>query len=111
MTAPHPVPMVPGWHVHKDGSMLVARRATGLTEYMRAYGALDEIRVRDLGELWVLCDAQTRLAERLATAEWLAPRTELLQPAADPAARERGHADGGGTGLRRGPSGAAAGRT
>lgn len=75
MSVPPPVPGIPGWHVHTDGDVLVARRATGLTQYMIHYGALLEIRARDWGELWILCDAQTRLAERLATAEWLRPET------------------------------------
>ena len=69
--------MVPGWHVHRRDGVLVARRSVGLTANMRAYGALDEVSAHDIGELWVLCDAQTRLAERLATAEWLQPRVEV----------------------------------
>jgi hypothetical protein len=105
MNAPHPVPMVPGWHVHRDGAELVARRAVGLTAYMRTHGAMDEIRAHDAGELWVLCDAQTRLAERLATAEWLGPRTEAHHQTADPAA-EGGRTGGGGAVARR-ASGAA----
>jgi hypothetical protein len=110
MSAPHPAPIVPGWRVHRDGAALVARRAFGLTAYMRAYGALDEIRARNEGELWVLCDAQTRLAERLATAEWIGPRAEMIPQTTDPAASERGRTGGDGAGSRRDPSGAAAPR-
>jgi hypothetical protein len=79
ITMSGPVPMVPGWHVHNDDGMLVARRLHGLTEYMQRHGALPEVEARDWGELWMLCDAQTRLAERLATAEHCHPRITPLR--------------------------------
>ena len=73
MTTP-PVPLVPGWDVHDDDGLLVATRRAELTEYQRMYGALAEVAVRDKAELWIICDAQIRLAERLATAEASRPK-------------------------------------
>jgi hypothetical protein len=66
-----PIPLIPGWNVHIDNGWLIACRAHGLTEYMRGWGALDQLCASSPAELMVLCDAQTRLAERLATAQWL----------------------------------------
>jgi hypothetical protein len=73
-----PIPFVPGWDVYNDDGLLVATRKTKLSEYQRAFGALMEVAARDLGELWMLTDAQTRLAERLATAEGLHPKITPL---------------------------------
>ncbi|MFD0538630.1 hypothetical protein ACFQY7_37790 [Actinomadura luteofluorescens] len=42
-----------------------------LSDYQLLNGCLEEIVAADEGELWLLCDAQTRLAERVATAERL----------------------------------------
>lgn len=64
-----PVPPIPGWHVDHDEHNLVANRLSPLSEYQREYGALDQVDARSMGELWMLADAQTRLAERLRTAE------------------------------------------
>nr|BFE33164.1 hypothetical protein GCM10010200_054150 [Actinomadura rugatobispora] len=62
-----------------------ATRSRELTAYQRAWGALPEVQAASQGELWVLCDAQTRLAERLAVAEAQRARTgpppELPWPA------------------------------
>jgi hypothetical protein len=73
-----PAVTVPGWDVVVDDGLYVATRCGSLTEYQRSYGALSEIAVRDSGELWLICDAQTRLAERLATAEASRPRVAYL---------------------------------
>lgn len=66
-------PVIPGWDVIVDpddsSAHLLAVRKAQLTIYQRQYGAMLELSARDEAELWVLCDAQTRLAERLATAE------------------------------------------
>lgn len=64
-----PVPPIPGWEISHDENTLIADRLTKLTEYQVEYGALPQVYARTAGELWMLCDAQTRLAERLHTAE------------------------------------------
>lgn len=79
VTAPHPIPMLPGWDVEDHDGLLVAGRKYELSEYAKEWGALDEVSARDAGELWILCDAQTRLAERLATAENCHPRVKPLR--------------------------------
>ena len=79
VNVPHPIPMIPGWDVDNDDGQLIARPKHELTEYMERWGALNEVHARDPGELWVLCDAQTRLAERLATAENCHPRVKPLR--------------------------------
>ncbi|TDC76311.1 hypothetical protein [Actinomadura sp. 7K507] len=48
----------------------VARRLAELTDYQTLNGCLGEVQARDEGELWLLCDAQTRLSERVALAEF-----------------------------------------
>ncbi len=75
---------IPGWGITEDGGLLVAVRQGGLSEYQRRYGALAEVDARDEGELWILCDAQTRLAERLGTAESAAPKVLHLREATAP---------------------------
>lgn len=60
---------VPGWAVRWDDGDFIATRETPLTSYQMHFGALEEITCSDAGELWLLVDAQTRLAERLTTAE------------------------------------------
>lgn len=60
---------IPGWSVSVDDGLYEAVRQADLTEYQTRYGAAATVEARDEGELWILCDAQTRLAERLATAE------------------------------------------
>jgi len=76
-------PVIPGWDVIIDpddaSAHLVAVRRADLTKYQRIYGAMAEMTARDEGELLLLCDAQTRLAERLATAE-AAVRPRNLKP-------------------------------
>jgi hypothetical protein len=61
---------VPGWHSEPREGGLVARRLGRLTDYQLDNGCLTEVTAKDQGELWVLCDAQTRLAERIALAEY-----------------------------------------
>ncbi|MBA9005006.1 hypothetical protein [Thermomonospora cellulosilytica] len=63
------ITFAPGWHADRHENGWVARRKGDLTEYQRANGCLAEITATDLGELWILCDAQIRLAERVALAE------------------------------------------
>ncbi|TDE22045.1 hypothetical protein [Actinomadura sp. 6K520] len=62
---------MPGWHGERSDHGLRATRMTPLSDYQLLNGCLDEIVAADEGELWLLCDAQTRLAERVATAERL----------------------------------------
>lgn len=62
---------MPGWHGERSEQGLKATRVTPLTDYQLLNGCLEEISALDEGELWLLCDAQTRLAERVATAERL----------------------------------------
>ncbi len=68
--------LIHGWDVAEDDGLLVAVRQGALTEYQVRYGAAGSVEARDEGELWIVCDAQTRLAERLATAEGLATRAQ-----------------------------------
>jgi hypothetical protein len=74
---------IPGWTITEDDGLLIAVRQGKLTEYQRRYGAIDEVDARDEGELWILCDAQTRLAERLGTAEDAAPKVKHLHKVID----------------------------
>ncbi|WP_433475251.1 hypothetical protein ACQPZP_42430 [Spirillospora sp. CA-142024] len=62
---------MPGWHSERSSRGLRATRVTPLSDYQLLNGCLEEIVATDEGELWLLCDAQTRLAERVATAERL----------------------------------------
>ncbi|GAA1818371.1 MULTISPECIES: hypothetical protein [Actinomadura] len=62
---------MPGWHSERSGDGLRATRVTQLSDYQLLNGCLEQIVAADEGELWLLCDAQTRLAERVATAERL----------------------------------------
>ncbi|MVZ99259.1 hypothetical protein F8568_002415 [Actinomadura sp. LD22] len=62
---------MPGWHGERSERGLKATRVTPLSDYQLLNGCLEEITALDEGELWLLCDAQTRLAERVATAERL----------------------------------------
>ncbi|MEO5876340.1 MAG: hypothetical protein ABIS86_11745 [Streptosporangiaceae bacterium] len=66
---------IPGWDVTEVDGLLTAARQVELTEYQRTHGGVGRIDAHDEGELWLLCDAQTRLAERLATAEQVAKRS------------------------------------
>lgn len=67
----------PGWDVSDDDGLLIAVRRGRLSEYQKKYGALAELEARDEGELWMLCDAHTRLAERLMTAEVTARTAQM----------------------------------
>lgn len=75
---------IPGWDITDDDGLMTAVRQAKLSEYQRLYGALAEVDARDEGELWILCDAQTRLAERLSTAESAAVKVRHLRAAAAP---------------------------
>lgn len=66
----HSIP-VPGWSISWEDGDFVAVRQTSLTSYQVHHGALEEISCGDAGELWLLCEAQRRLAEALTTAEQL----------------------------------------
>lgn len=74
VTPPRSVPTIPGWDVIDDEGLYVAVREAPLTEYQRLYGAMGEIHARSEGELRVICTAQYELAQRLATAEFNAPK-------------------------------------
>lgn len=63
------IPLVPGWTVELCGAGLVARRLVLLTDYQLLNGCLPVVQAATVGELWLLCDAQSRLAERVAVAE------------------------------------------
>jgi hypothetical protein len=67
--------LVRGWHNEAFAGGLVAQRLGRLTDYQILNGCLREITAQDEGELWLLCDAQTRLAERVAVAEHARKRT------------------------------------
>ena len=69
-------PRVPGWTVVDDDGTYVATRRQELTWYQRQWGALSEVDARTSEELWLLCDAQNRLAERLALAESTRPKVD-----------------------------------
>ncbi|MWA01335.1 hypothetical protein F8568_013260 [Actinomadura sp. LD22] len=67
------VPAINGWSVVLENRTYVATRTESLTDYQRHWGAVSEVEARTDVELWVLCDAQRRLAERLALAEAAGP--------------------------------------
>jgi hypothetical protein len=79
--AKRPAIGVPGWDVVVNDNLHVARRRAPLTEYQRTYGTQAGIAVRDSGELRLICDAQTRLTERLAVLAELDDREETTDPA------------------------------
>lgn len=62
---------IPGWAIAWHDGDFVATRTAPLTSYQLHYGALEEIACRDAGELFLLCEAQRRLAESLTTCEQL----------------------------------------
>ncbi|TDB78678.1 hypothetical protein E1264_36610 [Actinomadura sp. KC216] len=77
---------MPGWHSERsEEGGLRATRISPLTDYQLLNGCLEEIVAMDEGELWLLCDAQTRLAERVATAERLRATTSGQTGGAVPA--------------------------
>ncbi|WP_067491974.1 hypothetical protein [Actinomadura hibisca] len=63
-----PGDLVPGWCVERVGVRLVARRLGGLTDYQLQNGCLPELVADGTGELVVLCQAQSRLADQVASA-------------------------------------------
>jgi hypothetical protein len=63
--------LVPGWYSEPIAGGLVAQRLGRLSEYQLLNGCLPEVTAKGQGELWLLCDAQTRLAERVAVAEYV----------------------------------------
>lgn len=74
---PHQTLAIPvaGWDISYDGDGVigdfVAVRKTPLTEYQAVNGAMERMCADDAGELFLLCEAQRRLAESLSTAEAL----------------------------------------
>ncbi|MFI0411533.1 hypothetical protein [Actinomadura sp. 3N508] len=64
-----------GWRPERVGDGIVARRIGWLSAYQFLNGCLDQVQAQDEGELWLLCDAQTRLSERIALAESTRRRT------------------------------------
>ncbi len=75
---------IPGWDITEDDGLYTATRQAVLSEYQLMYGARVELDARSEGELLILCDAQTRLAERLGTAESVVPRLRHLREASTP---------------------------
>ncbi|MFI0366688.1 hypothetical protein ACH35V_02345 [Actinomadura sp. 1N219] len=59
-----------GWRGEPLDDGFLARRVGELSDYQVSNGCLDLVRAKDEGELWLLCDAQTRLSERIAFAEF-----------------------------------------
>ncbi|MGP4022730.1 hypothetical protein [Actinomadura sp. 3N407] len=57
------------WYGEPLDDGFVAHRLTELSDYQMSNGCLAEVQVGDEGELWLLCDAQTRLSERVALAD------------------------------------------
>ncbi|WP_173096188.1 hypothetical protein [Actinomadura verrucosospora] len=58
-----------GWYGEVTAGGFVGRRLERLSDYQMLNGCLAEVQARDVGELWLLCDAQSRLSERVALAE------------------------------------------
>ncbi len=69
------IPLMSDWRPEFSLDGLVARRHAKLSPYQLLNGCIGEVQARDEGELWLLCDAQTRLLERIALAEVLRGRT------------------------------------
>jgi hypothetical protein len=64
------MPLMSDWHCERlEDDGFVARRLGKLTDYQLLNGCLNEVHAVDEGELWLLCDAQLRLSERVALAE------------------------------------------
>lgn len=63
------LPLMSDWEGERSDGGFRAQRVSGLSEYQVLNGCLGEVRAQDEGELWLLCDAQTRLSERIALAE------------------------------------------
>jgi hypothetical protein len=57
------------WRGERRDNGFRARRLGVLSDYQILNGCLREVQAQDEGELWLLCDAQTRLSERIALAE------------------------------------------
>ncbi|WP_433147019.1 hypothetical protein ACQPZ8_05680 [Actinomadura nitritigenes] len=86
------VSLISGWTITLEDHTYVATRLAGLTDYQRQWGAVAELDARTEGELWLLCDAQTRLAERLAVAEATRPKVKPHPKVLARRARTGGHA-------------------
>ncbi|GAA3981199.1 hypothetical protein GCM10023085_74420 [Actinomadura viridis] len=67
--------LLPGWHCEAREHGLVAQRLGPLTDYQLLNGCLPEIAATNESELWLLRDAQARLAERVAVAEAVRTRS------------------------------------
>ncbi|TMR42113.1 hypothetical protein [Actinomadura geliboluensis] len=66
------MPSMSDWQCERlDSDRFIARRLAKLTDYQLLNGCLDEVQAVNSDELWLLCDAQTRLSERIALAESL----------------------------------------
>lgn len=63
------MPLMSEWRRDRLDNGLVARRLAPLSDYQLLNGCLDEVQAQNEGELWLLCDAQTRLSQRIALAE------------------------------------------
>lgn len=63
------MPLMSDWHGEPSDDGFVAHRIAELSDYQMSNGCLAEVQAKDEGELWLLCDAQTRLSERVAVAE------------------------------------------
>ncbi|MFI0483114.1 hypothetical protein [Actinomadura sp. 9N215] len=63
------MPLMSGWFREQMDDGITARRIGWLSDYQLLNGCLDQVQARDEGELWLLCDAQTRLSVRIALAE------------------------------------------
>ncbi|XRQ04246.1 hypothetical protein ACN3XK_47870 [Actinomadura welshii] len=57
------------WRGERLDDGFIAHRIGELSDYQVLNGCLGEVQAQDEGELWLLCDAQTRLSERIALAE------------------------------------------
>ncbi|MFC5188123.1 hypothetical protein [Actinomadura harenae] len=64
--------LCPGWHTERVGERLLARRLHAPSDYQVECGCLEEIAATSVGELVILCEAQTLLAERVLSAEAIA---------------------------------------
>ncbi len=65
------MPSMSGWHGERSHDRFIARRLAKLSDYQLLNGCLEEVQAVDSDELWLLCDAQTRLSERISLAESL----------------------------------------
>lgn len=59
----------PGWDVSYDDGDWIAVRKERLSAYQTTFGAIQQFVCDRPDELWLICEAQRRLAEQLRTAE------------------------------------------